>query len=51
MTDKVSEKKRKHPAKQFAIPADIRALGAYSVGIVDAMRAEYRKRMNRSKTT
>ena len=51
MADKGSEKKRKHPAKRFAIPADIRALGGYGVVIVDALRAEYRKRMSGSKTT
>ena len=37
----------KHPPKQFAIPADIRALGNYGTQIVNAMRAEHQKRRSR----
>jgi hypothetical protein len=50
MTDTAPQKKMKHPAKQFAIPADIRALGNYAHSIIDGMRAEHRKRMGRSRS-
>ncbi len=40
-----AEKTRRHPAKRFAIPADIRALGNYATHIIDAMRREYASRM------
>ena len=50
MADNKGKKTMRHPAKRFAIPADIRALGGYGIVIVDALRAEHRKRINRSKT-
>ena len=38
---------RGYPAKRFAIPADIRALGNYGVAIVEQMKHEHTSRGNK----
>ena len=45
MTATVPGRSRKHPAKRFQIPADIRALGNYATVIINGMRNEYEARM------
>ena len=46
MTDTIpTTGSKKHPAKRFQIPADIRALGNYATAITQAMRSEYHARM------